>query len=650
MKKSNLLLTLLLVLQLVTNAQSLPGSIMVVGGGSESDGGWSDEPYSWAVSQAENRRVAIIGASSDPSSWLPNYFMNTCGADFAKNFIITNFNTADLQETYDSLISYDMIFFRGGDQYDYYSDYKNTKTQDAVIEVFNNGGVISGTSAGLHIISEVVFTAQNGTVYPEEAIENPYNQYMILENDFLSLVPGVVFDSHVAERARFARTIGFVGRWEMDHEPISGIAVDDKTAFCIGTDMVGTCYGTGAVGIYRSGENNNFRLSGQKLLADNLEVTQLINNTYIQLNDFSVSGFSETTTTQNGEAYNVNTYLSGSNELNKNTKMLDEFLDQNASNENIIILTKEENATVTQFNDYLSTNGGSASIVETSIINGTSPGISELISQTDKVLILENTYINLYDFMNGTDNGNQLLNKIRYDGMVTAFVGSDSRFAGKSVVDNYEEEYASYYGELEFRNGLEVLANTVIMPQTFSSDIDNENAATSIPYALVNENIKYGVWLFDDAVAHFEYWGGDLRLSSMGDFPMILAKNGGGAAQLTDQSVSGSGAPRNIAGFEKFTYRLMDQTTYEIIDLVGSVSQLNPNEVSIIPNPSSDFIQIELPGNFKIRIFNTLGELLKEELIQSNSNISVSDLASGVYMISIINENQQVFQQKLIKQ
>ena len=188
------------------------------------------------------------------------------------------------------------------------------------------------------------------------------------------------------------------------------------------------------------------------------------------------------------------------------------------------------------------------------------------------------------------------------------------------------------------------------MPQTFSSDIDNENAATSIPYALVNENIKYGVWLFDDAVAHFEYWGGDLRLSSMGDFPMILAKNGGGAAQLTDQSVSGSGAPRNIAGFEKFTYRLMDQTTYEIIDLVGSVSQLNPNEVSIIPNPSSDFIQIELPGNFKIRIFNTLGELLKEELIQSNSNISVSDLASGVYMISIINENQQVFQQKLIKQ
>lgn len=650
MKRIVYILLLLIGIHAITSSQTLSGKIMIVGGGSESNGGWSDEPYSWAVSLAENGRVAIIGASSDPSSWLPNYFMNTCGADFAKNFIITSSSVADLQETYDSLITYDMIFFRGGDQYDYYSDYKNTKTQDAVIEVFNSGGVISGTSAGLHILSEVVFTAQNGTVYPEEAIENPYNQYMTLENDFLSLVPGMVFDSHVAERARFARTIGFVGRWEIDHGPISGIAVDDKTAFCIGTDMIGSCFGTGAVGIYRGGENNNFRVSGEKLLADHLEVTQLVHNTSINLNDFSVSGFIGTTTTDAGETYDVNIYLSGSNELNKNTQMLDELLNQNASNENIIILTKENNAIVTQFADYLSSNGGSTEILETSITNGSSPDISELISQVEKVLILENTYINLYDFMNGTDNGSQLLNKIRYDGMVTAFVGSDSRFAGKSVVYNYEEEYASYYGELEFRNGLEVLANTVIMPQTFSADIDNENAATSIPYTLVKENIKYGVWLFDDAVAHFDYWDADLRLSSMGDFPMILAKNEGGAAQLTDQSASSSVNPRNIAGFKKFTYRLMDQTTYEIIDLGGGVSQLNSNEVSIFPNPSSDFIQIELPGNFEIRILNTLGELVKEENLQSRTQISISDLSSGVYMISILDENQQVFQQKLIKQ
>ncbi len=649
MKKSIQLFLLLLVIQVFTFGQSLPGSIMIVGGGSESNGGWSDEPYSWAVSQAENKRVAIVGASNDPQIGFPNYFMTTCGAGFAKNFIISNNNTADLQETYDSLITYDMMFFRGGDQYDYYSNYKNTKTQDAVLDVFNNGGLIGGTSAGLHILSEVVFTAQYGTVYPEEAIENPYNQYMALENDFFSLVPGTVFDSHVAERARFARTIGFVGRWEMDNEPITGVAVDDKTAFCIGTDMLGTCYGTGAIGIYRSGDNNNFRINGEKLLADNLEVTQLVHNTSIDLNDFSVNGFSESSTTENGEAYNVNVYLSGSNELNKNTQMLDALLNQNASNVNIIILTKENNTVVTQFADYISTNGGATEIVETSITNGSSPAISELISIAEKILILENTYINIYDFIYGTDNGSQLLNKIRYDGMIAAFVGSDSRYAGKSVVYNYDEEYASYDGALEFRNGLEILVNTVFIPQTFSSDIDNENAATAIPYVLVEENIKYGVWLFDDAVAYFGVSDSGLQLTGMGDFPLILAKNEGGPAQLTDQQNTSSGNPRNIAGFEKFTYRLMDETTFELIDLVGGIDQKNSFNATIFPNPASHTFEIELPGNYEIQIFNTLGKLMLSEQIQSWARVSIADFPSGVYMVSIKDDKQTFYQQKLIK-
>jgi len=650
MKKSIQLFLLLLVIQAFTNAQTIPGSVMVVGGGSESNGGWSDEPYTWAVSQSENARVAIIGASNDPSDWLPNYFMNTCGAVFAKNFTIVNFNTADSQETYDSLVTYDMIFFRGGDQYDYYSNYKNTKTHDAVVEIFNNGGVICGTSAGLHILSEVVYTAQNGTVYPEEAIEDPYNQYMTLENDFFSLVPGTVFDSHVAERARFARTIGFTGRWELDHNPISGIAVDDKTAFCIDSDLVGTCYGTGAVGIYRSGADNNFRVSGEKLLADNLVVTQLIHGISINLNDFSVSGFTETSTTQNSEGNNVNIYLSGSNELNKNTQMLDELLSQNSSNENIILLVKEENTTVSQFADYLSSNGSSVEIIETSISNGSSSSISEIISQSEKIVILENVYINLFDFLNGTENGAQMINKIKNGEMITAFVGGDSRFAGKSVVYNYDEEYASYDGDLEFRTGLEILVNTVIMPQTFSSDIDNENAATSIPYAMVNEDIKYGIWLFDDAVAHFKFFNSDLRLSSMGDFPMILAKNLSGSAQLTDQQNSSSGNPRNIAGFEKFIYRLMDETTSEIIDLVGGSKEMSSLEVSIYPNPVIHSFQIELPGNYEIQIHNTLGKLVQSEYVHSTAKISINDLPTGVYLISILDENQTVYHQKLIKE
>ena len=36
------------------------GSLVLIGGGSESNGGWSDSPYTWALDQSQNRKVAVI--------------------------------------------------------------------------------------------------------------------------------------------------------------------------------------------------------------------------------------------------------------------------------------------------------------------------------------------------------------------------------------------------------------------------------------------------------------------------------------------------------------------------------------------------------------------------------------------------------------
>lgn len=46
---------------------------MLVGGGSESNGGWSDTPYSWLVENAPNKKIGII-SYSEADDWLPNYF------------------------------------------------------------------------------------------------------------------------------------------------------------------------------------------------------------------------------------------------------------------------------------------------------------------------------------------------------------------------------------------------------------------------------------------------------------------------------------------------------------------------------------------------------------------------------------------------
>ena len=124
-----LILTTSIVLSsLLLNAQ---GYLMLAGGAAESAGGWSDTPYSWMVSKANNKRIAVISYNSGETDWIPNYF-KSFGAVYAKNFYIPDNTTANQQALYDSLITYNGVFIKGGDQGKYYQYYKDTKVQQAL--------------------------------------------------------------------------------------------------------------------------------------------------------------------------------------------------------------------------------------------------------------------------------------------------------------------------------------------------------------------------------------------------------------------------------------------------------------------------------------------------------------------------------------
>jgi cyanophycinase len=46
---------------------------------------------------------------------------------------------------------------------------------------------IGGTSAGMAVLGEVVFTAENNTIWSSEALEDPFHWRMKLERDFLRI-------------------------------------------------------------------------------------------------------------------------------------------------------------------------------------------------------------------------------------------------------------------------------------------------------------------------------------------------------------------------------------------------------------------------------------------------------------------------------
>lgn len=354
---------------------SQTGKLLIIGGGYEysSANSWNEEAYTWAVENAQNKRVAVISMSTDATHWLENYFVNNCGAVTAKEFLIDNydFNNADLQVTYDSLVTYDIIFLKGGDQWYYYLDYKNTKTQEAIEFVYNNGGVICGTSAGMAILSDVIFTAENGSAYPDDCIENPNNSDITLANDFLQFTDGYLFDTHFAERGRMARLIAFIANWKLnENQDIIGIGIDDMTAMAIDGNNIGTVYGTGAANIFISTSQNTFSLSGTKLLADSVKIIQLLQGNTYNLNTGEIGGSSLTdfvTPLINEETGNYTIFASGSDVLADNTQMLQNFYNENYTNSEILILTAQSQTAANLFYNQLVNFGASAISVQSAI-------------------------------------------------------------------------------------------------------------------------------------------------------------------------------------------------------------------------------------------------------------------------------------------
>ncbi len=629
------ILTLLICSFVPALTQEMPGSIMIAGGGTENYGEWSDTPYGWVVEQAENNRVAIIAHDDSPGSWLPGYF-ESLGAEQADNFSVMTRQQADEQSLYDDLKTYDAVFFKGGNQANYYLDYKNTKLSQAVQEIFAEGGVISGTSAGLAILSKVLFTAENGTVYSYEALPNPNNQYMTLADDFLDLFPGYIFDSHFVERARFGRLIGFMGNWKLNHdEDVIGVGVDDKTALCIDREKIARVYGTGAVRFYRPGDNNNFRLSQGELLADNIHASQLLHNDAVDLEDFNVAGLSnDITPKKDYENYPGTLLLSALEGVNDNALTLTQLKNAPAEIDSILIVTGSSIGEAEDYQGMLE----QWSFEKTEILsaipsNGEDEEWIAKAGRIRKFLLVDNDEEQLKEFLQTTTAGQKILESMR--GGISAFIGDDSRIVGKTYCSNYRQTYASYDGLLEFDKGLGLLETTTVMPNAFTSSDYWENTMAAVPYAMNLDSLKYGLWLSEEMLVEYYEEEGETYFTGHGSFPAIFIENNGTMGDFTDQSAVSSGEPRDVAGFKEMKMRLIDETVRVQVGSLNAVE--NPGRkkpVAIFPNPADDFVHLKNPpAKGTITLFSLTGEALINTGMKKK--IDVSDLRSGVYIIKL---------------
>ena len=135
------------------------------------------------------------------------------------------------------------VFFAGGDQADYVP-WKDTALSRAVQRVYDDGGVVGGTSAGEAILGHYVFDARNDDrrdTTSVNAVNNPYERLISFTYDFFRFPPldGAVADMHFVTRDRFGRTAVFMARQIADDRVrrrppvVLGIGVDERSGLVV---------------------------------------------------------------------------------------------------------------------------------------------------------------------------------------------------------------------------------------------------------------------------------------------------------------------------------------------------------------------------------------------------------------------------------
>ncbi len=229
------------------------GSVLMMGGGGDKP---DSEPYAkkaftWFVQQADSGKIINIDVSDVAPSYAQDFI--NLGADPSSHSLQITAALADDSATYRELASAKGIFIEGGDQWDYVKTWKGTLTEDAIQAVFDNGGVIGGTSAGLAVLGEVVFDAKFGLAYPQQTARNPYDSRIHFTDDFLHLLPGVLTDTHFQERTRLGRLVPMLARRIQDNgqDDLTAIGVDSYSAFCVNPERVGTVFGQSVTILYK---------------------------------------------------------------------------------------------------------------------------------------------------------------------------------------------------------------------------------------------------------------------------------------------------------------------------------------------------------------------------------------------------------------
>ena len=217
------------------DAQASPNlspGLVLMGGGTD-----VDAAFQWMCQRAGGGDFVVI-RTTGTDAYNP-YIQQLCPQmDSVETIIITSVTGANSAYVSTQIQNAEALWIAGGDQSTYVDLWRGTAVQTGVNFLLNSKHApVGGTSAGLAVLSQFIYTGALGSVTSSQALANPFHRYVTLDRDLfqVSLGANQLYDSHFVTRDRMGRSLAFLARivnngWATQPR---GIGIDEETALLV---------------------------------------------------------------------------------------------------------------------------------------------------------------------------------------------------------------------------------------------------------------------------------------------------------------------------------------------------------------------------------------------------------------------------------
>jgi cyanophycinase len=222
-----------------------PGTVLM-GGGTD-----VDAAFQWMCGRSGNGDFLVIRATGT-DAYNP-YIQQLCpNENSVATLIIPNRTAASDPFVISTIQNAEALWIAGGDQSNYINFWKGTPVEDGLNALIARGVPIGGTSAGMNVLTEFVYSAlASQGVTSSQALADPFSRYITLDRDFVNItnLVGIIGDPHFVTRDRMGRDLAFMCRIYLNgwSNAPRDIAIDEKTALLIDAAGNGAVVGSSTV-------------------------------------------------------------------------------------------------------------------------------------------------------------------------------------------------------------------------------------------------------------------------------------------------------------------------------------------------------------------------------------------------------------------